>query len=447
MRISPRVYVPVLAALVTATVIGGTFLWQIQVSVATIENGFRASGNPIQRTLAPLLARTISQTDNQTQSLTALKQGELFELQGRLKEAEDAYKRGVDGNGGIAALRKLAAIQLKRREFDAALASVDAWKRQGGDEKETTFMEGAIALHAGKTAQAKSTFDQIGSLPEGHYGLGLAAIVEGNNDEAKHQLTTAAKDGDGVLRTQATSLLSAYEEFALFPESPQTHLTTLISRALAQVNECEIALPLLAGVVSTQDRYRDAWTVKGFCEFSTERYKEALASLERAYALDPQKPEIQYFLARTHHALGDTQNAITFLQYAIVNGFPSQRDARQLLAQYAVESNNPAAALDALAAVTQQNDADLASFQSYIELALKTPGSENDGYQAAQRALKKWPDDPLALTLMAESALATNHIDQARQNIQSALSIDPGNQQARDLEQKMNVQIAAPQKK
>jgi len=58
------------------------------------------------------------------------------------------------------------------------------------------------------------------------------------------------------------------------PSSPRVreiHLLTLVSRALAQVQECELALPLLSQVTGIQDDYRDAWIVQGFCELSSER--------------------------------------------------------------------------------------------------------------------------------------------------------------------------------
>ena len=82
---------------------------------------------------------------------------------------------------------------------------------------------------------------------------------------------------------------------------------------------------------------------KGILRIRNGQNKEAPASLERAYQLDPEKPEIQYFLARVYHALKDNTNAITFLQYAIVNDFEPENDARELLASYALESDNDAA--------------------------------------------------------------------------------------------------------
>lgn len=444
MKFSPRIVVPAGAALVTAVVIGLTFLWQIQTSVRTIESGFTRDKTTMKTNLVtPLLRQTgtLAAAEPSSKALTLLQRGQREEEQGNGKQAEAFYTQSVNADGGIAALRKLAGIQIQRREFGAARSTIETLKRQGGDPGSSILLEGTMALHAGNRAEAARVFGDAQERAEGQYGLALLAIADGKHDDAKSHLQAVIKGSSIPLRSSASILIGAYDAYALFPESPSTHLQTLLGRALAQVGECETALPLLDAVVSTQDTYRDAWLVRGFCQFSTERYTDALGSLERAYNLDAQKPEIQYFLARTHEALGDTQNAITFLQYAIVNGFPAQREARQLLASYAQESNNPSLALDAYLAITQQADATFTDTQTYVDMALRTPGSENDGYLVAEKALKKWPDEPAALIMAAQAAMVTNRIDEAKKDVRDALALDPSNASARDLQQKLDAQV------
>ncbi len=173
--------------------------------------------------------------------------------------------------------------------------------------------------------------------------------------------------------------------------------------------------------------------MKGYCEFTTERTKDALASLEQAYSLDPEKPEIQYFLARTYAALGDPQNAVTFLQYAIMNGFEPKKDAVSLLADYAKELGNTELALDQLKLLADDQDSDLAAFQAYVDLALTTPTHTLDALAEAKTALTRWPNDVGTLTLAAKAALGAGVPTDAQKYIDQALNIDPKNAAAQEV--------------
>lgn len=173
-----------------------------------------------------------------------------------------------------------------------------------------------------------------------------------------------------------------------------------------------------------QDDYRDAWIVEGYCELSTERYEQSLHSFERAYALDPEKPEIQYFLGKSYAALGNHQTALTFLQYALKNGFVPETTIRQLIAEEALQTGNPVLALEQHDALTKLPDASLVAFNQFITLALETSQKE-EAYLKATEAMKRWPSDPKALELLGWTALETGRTEEARSALEQALSLDP----------------------
>jgi tetratricopeptide (TPR) repeat protein len=434
-KIPPRIAAPLLLALGAGILIGGLFLWQIHRSVATIEGSFNVNNSSgLLRKILPG-SRTVANSAMQSQALMELRQGEIFELKGEWKQAQDKYSASVTSGGGTPALKKLASIQLQRREYDAAAETIDALKRENKDSEDVLLLEGILALRKGDMSTALSIFKRKPDSPQGLYGQSLVAIVENDSTQAKELLTKAAQAGDPAIRGIANSLLDAYNEFALFPNGEPIHLATLLARGLAQVNECETALKLVTPVITTQPRYRDAWIVKGFCEFTTERTKDALTSLEQAYSLDPEKPEIQYFLARTHAALGDPQNAVTFLQYAILNGFTPERDARELLADYARELGNTALALEQYKLIAEGRDGDLEAYGRYIDLAVGTPNHGLDALDLAKSALKKWPDDATALTLAAKAALAAGLPDEAQRYVETALRIDPKSKEAQAVQE------------
>lgn len=329
MKISPRIWVPVSLALLLCIGAGVFLLWHIKLSVGLIEK----STNIIRTTSSRVVdsMRTIpTPNDNLTldaQALTLLREGEALMLQGEIQQAEDKFEGSVQAGGGAPALRKLLESQLQRRNYDGADDTLQKLEKAGAKREDVALFTGLIALHQNQKEDAKAAFDSISGTPEGAYGSALLAVIAGNHDEAKKLLSDTAAGTDPTLRSYAKILTDAYDEYALFPESSKTHLMTLLARALAQINECETALPLLQIVTAQEADYRDAWIVKGYCELTSERFQEALISLEAAYNIDPEKPEVQYFLARTYFALGDPQNAVTFLQYSILNGFEPERDA------------------------------------------------------------------------------------------------------------------------
>ncbi len=438
MRLPPRIYVPALAAGLTALVIGLVFLWQIQQSVQVIESGF--FGARPQTSLTSIgTGRKRGTVISGSQALVLLREGELLELQGEWEKAEQKYQESVANGGGLPSLRRLAAIQMQRRKFDDARKTIQTIRNNDSDADDAKMLEGLLELRSGAVKKAKNIFQSMRSLPQGQYGLGLVAIAENEHERATALLTDAAASAGSDTQSSARILLDAYREFSLFADKQDEHLLALLARALAQVNECEIALPLAQKATQSLPSYRDAFLVKGYCELVTERTSQALATFERAYAIDSEKPEIQYFLARTYKAMNDTRNAITFLQYAIINGFKPERDARELLAAYAIDASDTALALEQYAAIIEDAPEDISATETYVSLAIRIPGKSEDAYQAALSLKKRLPNDPNALALLAEASQASGKREEAANNAEAALRLDPKNTRAKTVVERLKM--------
>ncbi|MBT7930022.1 tetratricopeptide repeat protein, partial [Candidatus Peregrinibacteria bacterium] len=267
--------------------------------------------------------------------------------------------------------------------------------------------------------------------PQKEYGLSLLSIIEGNHTAAREHLDNVINGWEPVLRTYARTLVAAYQEFELFSESQNIHLVTLLSRALAQVQECELALPLLIQVTQTKGDYRDAWIVQGYCELSTERPEQALASLEQAYNIDPQKPEVQYFLGRAYEETGDLANANTFFRYALANGFRPESEIRRSIAKIEYSIGNVSEALQQYEVLTSLPDASLESFHGYITTSVEA-GKTEEAFYMAQKAVEKYPDDPSAYELLGWAAMEADKIEEAREALETALEMSPFLEGAKD---------------
>lgn len=428
MTLSRSLAVPALLALAVAAAIGGVLFWQLDNARALLQrmNGNDAASGAVVRTVSPLPARV----EHGDAALTALRAGDLLALRGDWREAETEYRAAVDAGGGLTALRKLAQAQLQRRDVDAARNTLRSMRSAGARDEDLVLLESIIGLRSGSLDEARRLLTDAAESPQKQYGLGLLAIVEGRHDDARAALSAVLAGWEPTLRGYAKALLGAYEEYDLFEDSPDTHRQTLLARALADVGECELALPLLSPVLARQDDYRDAWIVQGFCQLTTERPDEAKLSLERAYQIDPQKPEIQYFLARTFSKLGDHQAAVTYLRYAVENGFAPAAEAKRLLASEAFAAGDATLALQQLDDLTRADGAPVSAFADFVTAAIGV-GQKEEAYARAQAAVAAHPENGEAHGLLGWAAAETNRKEEAKTELQKALDLDPTLRDAR----------------
>lgn len=426
MRAPARLALPIASALLlTAGILGGLW-WELQKSTASLlqkqpEPAGEATEAPLD---VPRTLETADAADASTQALLSLRKGDLFAMQGEWSSAESAYTSSVEEGGGVPALRKLAQAQLQRRNLRGVRATIDQLRQANVRSEDLMLLEGIVLLRTGELQKLAERLAVTTDSPHAHYLRSLLAIVENDHEKAKGELAALEAGWEPALRSSAKILRAAYEEYTLFPESPVIHLSTLLARALAQVQECEIALPLLADATQKQDDYRDAWIVQGYCELTTERPEQALVSLERAYALDPEKPEIQYFLARTYSVLGNHRSALTFFQYGLKNGFAPEREIRHRIAREAEALGEPALALEQYSALLRLPDARRDDLEDAVQLAIRE-GKKEEGYALAAQGAERWGDSARILYLLGWTAAETGRKDEALHALEQALAITP----------------------
>jgi len=432
MKIPARVLVPVLLALLCAGSLVGFLWWQLSSSSHALLR--QEANTPDASTDLAFTGSTIVDTtpiDSRDQALLKLREGDLLAVRGEWADAETAYGEAVKLEGGLPALRKLALAQLQRRNMSGLQETIRSLKAAGARPEDVALIENIVLLRTGELTTARRRLEEAEDTPQKHYGLALLNIIEGSHDQAKQELTLVTQGWEPVLRTNARTLLAAYDQFALFPESSDLHLTTLLARALAQVQECELALPLLAQVTTQKEDYRDAWIVQGYCELATERPQQALTSLEHAYNLNPEKPEIQYFLARAHAALNEHDNAITFLEYALQNGFEPKDELRRLIAVESLKKGDTAAALAQYKLLANEPGAAIETFEGAVSTALSLDRKE-EAFTLATLATTRLPETARAFDLLGMAAIAAGKKEDARAALTKALQLDPYLMSAKD---------------
>jgi tetratricopeptide (TPR) repeat protein len=420
MKLAPRIFIPIGSAVVVVAGLLGIIWWQLSLSASEIALQLR--GALARNDHLPFASETAADTSDLV--LLHLRQGDLFALRGDWDQAQEQYQTSVQLGGGLPALRKLAQAQMQLRDLEGVRDSIDRLRREGARDEDIFLLESLYLLRTGELTKATELLEKAQDSAQKEYGLALLAIIKGDHEAATLHLDTVIAGDELTLRSYARFLRSAYEEFKQFPASPPLHLTTLLSQALARVQECELALPLIASVVLQQNDYRDAWMIQGYCELVTGREQQALTSFSRAYALDPQKPEIQYFLGRAYARTKQYQDARTFLGYALQNGFSPAREVHERLAQVELDAGDTAAALAQYRKILEDPAAEIADADAFVTLAIGT-GKPEDAYAVAQQATVTWPESAKAWELLGWAAAETDRTDEAKSALEKALQMDP----------------------
>lgn len=435
MSIQARITAPIIFAFLCAGALVAFLWWQLSQSTEILR---QATTPEMQQVISPQAGSSMLDTpiDPRDRALLHLRQGDLLALRGEWADAQEEYESAVDAGGGLPALRKLAQAQMQRRDISGVRSTLRQLKKAGAKTEDLLLLESIVALRTGELLEARKLLTNADDSPQKEYGLALLAIIEGNHEQSQLKLNEVIGGWEPVLRSHARTIMAAYQEFALFEESTNIHLITLLSRSLAQVQECELALPLLVQVTQAKDDYRDAWIIQGYCELTTERPEQSLASLEQAYNLDPQKPEIQYFLARSYAALGDHRNAITFFEYALQNGFQPPSEVRRQIAKSALASGNADLALSQYEALTKDPEAGMEPYEGYIAASIAL-GRNEEAYFMATEAVNRWPENAAAHDLFGWAALESGKEKEAEKALRKALKINPYLQSAEERLKKL----------
>ncbi len=430
MQWSPRIVVPILLALLLSIGIGSIFFLRIQTSIQFIERSIEESQGKKSNT--SLLSRIRGRAPNinakdLSKTIQSIQEGALFESKGMIDRAEERYRYAIENGGGNDARVFLIHLLRKKGDVQKATMIIQESENNGGISDDLLLEKGLLLLKKNPN-EAREFFEALGEKTNvQQYGKALVAMTQGDHRASENAINAMQESDDHWKRIRST-LRNAYQEFALFEHGEDVHRDTLLARALAEIDECPTAQTILTNVLTTKDDYRDAWIVQGYCELMSGATKDALTSLERAYAIDPIKPEIQYFLARAYFNLGDPQNAITFLQYAISNGFEPKNDARNLLIEYAKEGGSIDLALENLQILLQEESAlSTRRLQDFTALALSTQERALKALSFLEEVQKKNPESVPLLVASIQCAEIAKEEEKRTQLVHTLQMIDPQN--------------------
>ncbi|MFH0776340.1 MAG: tetratricopeptide repeat protein [Patescibacteria group bacterium] len=390
----------------------------IAVSIWIVAKSFQ-TGAPAQ---AIPIAATTSQTkvapvERSKTFQERMQSGEEFlKLENFEKAASEFAAAAANEPSAIEPLLNLAEAQVQLKEFDKARANLIAAEQLDATNPDIFILRGIIFLREENFLEAEKAFAKGGETA--NFWRGLISAFFDKTDEAKKFLGQTSD-------ARAPKILSAYAEYETFPDSPKTHLDTLLTRAFLAIGEYELALAKIGPVLEDDANYRDAWLLTGYAQFAKQKFELARQSWQTAYALDPGKPETQYFLGLANFELGNFAEAEKFLLLARENRVAAHDLDAKLIELYFAQGKYRAAA-DLLAKkISQNQNTALEDFTQPVSLYLEKLRDGRSAWNLANLAMQRFPKSAMAYNLAGWVSLANGYQVEARAQLEQAVKLDP----------------------
>ncbi len=341
--------------------------------------------------------------------------GLILKQQGKNDEARKAFSRAQEvAPNYLPALEQLVDLDLKEKQYAAALKRVAKQQEKDSKAPEPRLLEAKILLAQNNTNQAEAVLlKAIQSQPDfrGAYLL-LAQLYVTSQQHHK-----ALSDLEQMLAKNPTDITAImlmgmiYSEMKDYDKARDTYekLLTINPNFSSALNNLAYLYSERFGrldkAFAMARRARDlrpydpaTADTLGWILYQKHQYPQALSLLQESADKLADNPEVQFHLGMTHYMLGEEESAHIALQRAVQSDreFPGKDDASRCLSLLAVD--------------------------------LRTTGAE--ARSSLESRLLKQPDDPIALLRLGALYERDGAVDKAVGAYQTVLKTNPNNVRA-----------------
>jgi tetratricopeptide (TPR) repeat protein len=360
-----------------------------------------------------------------------IKKGDYYFERGFLTFASNEYVKAANLEPDrVEPYLKLLKTNYELGDYSKAQGNAEMILKMDPSSSETKYNLALIYVKQSDFADAQSLLQQLADSgkadPRVSYYLGLIQIVFDKNDEGKKLLKQAKSiNQDPALNQKIDTMLAAYTEYEFAKSAEDLYLSELLARAYNKTGEYEMAIYKLKNILKTRSDLRDAWVLFGFAYMNLDSYYFALSAFERAYELDSEWPATQYFLGLTHAELGNTDDAIIYLNYALSNNFEPAVVIYQKLADLYLQTKDYAKAVESYKKVLELNDEDINAFVRPIWIYLDYLNQPAEALKIAEAAAIAFPETAMSYNLLGWSQFGTQDYLNAEKNLKKAVELDP----------------------
>lgn len=417
-------------------------------------------------------ARAVKLDPNDPAKRTTLALSQL--AAGQTGTAFEALESIAAKDEGTVADLALINAHLQRREFDKALAAIDALAKKQPKEPLPLQLRGRVLLQKGDLAGARAAFEQALALDADYYealaALSAVDVREGKASAAEQRLREAVKRkpanapawllladvkvASGGTPQEITELLQKAVEAAPTDKAPRV---ALVEHLLRQ-NDAKGALSAAQAAAVAQPDVPEVLDALGRAHSAAGEFNQAMSTFGKLQGMLPNSPLPHLRMADAQARHKDPNAAMQSLRKALELQ-PDLLLAQRALAELALRNGKASDALAVAKTVQQQRpkspagyvmEGDVHSFnkafgaaaQAYrnglkqqpsAELAIKLHTALTlDGKGAeAERAASEWikanPKDAAVSQYLGDRALAAKRAVEARAHYERVVALQPRN--------------------
>jgi tetratricopeptide (TPR) repeat protein len=361
-----------------------------------------------------------------------IKKGDYYFDRGFLTFALNEYVKAAD----LEPTRAEPYIRLLKTNYELgyyekALSNTEAILRMKPGDFETELTLALVYIKQSDFAKAQTLLTKLSAsdirdarVP---YYLGLIQIAMEDHDGGKKYLKQAkSANTDPKLGEKIDTMLSAYTEYEFAKSADGLYLSELLAKGYNKIGEYEMAVYKLKDILKKRSDLRDAWVLFGYAYLSLEKYNFALSAFERAYQLDSEWPATQYFVGLTQAELGNTKEAIIYLNYALSNNFEPALAVYQKLADLYLETKDYAKAVESYKKILEINNKDINSFVRPVWIYLDYLNQPDKAIEIAKTAVTAFPESAMSYNLLGWSQIGIKDYADAETNLKKAIELDAG---------------------
>jgi tetratricopeptide (TPR) repeat protein len=330
-----------------------------------------------------------------TEALVAL--GDAYIQEGKFPDAIQSWQKAQSAAGAADAeiLKRLLDVHNRQKDYSAMTADIKAW----------------LALNPNDSSM--------------YYQLGL--IMAATQPESALAYLEQAASLDPQFSNPANTIRRSINTARLSEEPAYTYL--LVGRALASLDEWELAVEAFRQAVLARPDYSEAWAFLGEARqhlpSAEEQQAQSLIELEKAYLLDPQSLAANSLLALYWQRLDQQELALEYLENA-ARLDPTNPAFPVEIGNTLANLGNLPAALESYQQATELAPNDPLYWRVMAEFAIQHQIQLRElALPAAQQAYELDPLDPASLVTLGKTYYFLEEYDQAQEYLQEAIKIDP----------------------
>ncbi|MEI7510894.1 MAG: tetratricopeptide repeat protein [Candidatus Peregrinibacteria bacterium] len=318
--------------------------------------------------------------------------------------------------------KMLMESHIARRDFTEAEKIASEYLKKFPADTDMQMRRGEILILKGDFSAAQTAFGAL--APENAARIfyeGILASYFGDHEKAQEKFKSLSKTSFGE---KANQLLSAYNEYALYPDSNENHRRALLSQRYNALGFYNLTIEMLRPTIEARPDYRDAWILEGYAYLSLGKFHTAQNALEKAVSLDPTHKESAYFLGLTLAELGLNDQAVIQFKNALANGFTPPKEVEKHLAETLFRAQQYDESLQYFEKILDADGTTVDDFVRPIWIAIESLKSPDKGIEFGKRAVIKFPESAMAYNLLGWTLISKGDFTNAEKALEKAKERD-----------------------